>query len=73
MTESLHRSVYRLGTTDVSASLHRSYGRTDGRTNGDQWLSTRDHLTFSDAHARIRISPVLDSARDRADAELGGA
>ena len=32
--------------------------RTDGRTNADAWLSTRDHLTFRNARARIRISAL---------------
>ena len=31
-----------------------SYGRTDGRTNEESWLSRRDHLTFRNARAHIR-------------------
>ena len=56
-----------------STTTEHCHERTNERTNGDAWLSTRDHLTFRNARARIRISQVLDSARDRADAELGGA
>jgi hypothetical protein len=62
MTDSLHRSVHRLAHTDDSASLHRSYERTDGRTDVDPWLSTRDLLTFSDARAHIRNFPSADSS-----------
>ena len=45
-----------------------SYGRTDGRTNEESWLSSRDHLTFRNARAHIRISR-LALVRSRADAE----
>lgn len=30
------------------------HGRTDGRTNGDAWLSWVEILAFSDAHAQAR-------------------
>ena len=57
MTGSVYRPVDRLGYTDESRSLHRSYVLTDGRTDVDRWLSTRDLLTFSDARAHIRNFP----------------
>lgn len=58
---SLMRLAYATRSTD-------SYGRTDGRTNGDAWLRTRDHLTFRNARARIRDSR-LALVRERADRE----
>lgn len=36
------------------------HGRTDGRTNGEAWLSTRDLLTFRNARVRIRRFPSAD-------------
>lgn len=34
-----------------------SYGRTDGRTNEESWLRTRDHIQLRNARAHIRRFP----------------
>jgi hypothetical protein len=44
-----------------------SYGRTDGRTNEESWLSRVDHLTLRNAHAHIRISPFAPIAQARTE------
>ena len=36
-----------------------SYGRTDGRTNEESWLSRGNHLTFRNARAHIPDSSPL--------------
>jgi hypothetical protein len=45
-----------------------SYGRTDGRTNEESWLSTRDHPRFRNARAHIRKFP-LELVRERIDGQ----
>ena len=53
------------GAYASSIARQLCHGRTDGRTNEESWLSTRDLLTFRNARAHIRKFPSADFGGSR--------
>ena len=51
MTDPIRRS-----DSEIRSGVPLTNLLTHLRTNGDLWLSPRDHLTFRNARAHIRIS-----------------